>query len=446
MKDLSTYLKESLQQGRVAQQLTAALATYKEFSYIQEYEYQFTGMHADFMLMYKSLPFAVIGVKRDLTNHNLVKMGEAQLATGRVYSLLRFGILTDGNNVYLYDWWQDEQKQRITNLTLVEAINYIYQTRDESILHANIDNLNKSKEKLHKLINQIFPHVQIQITEIEVGESKIIKLQKQAECRLFDTLFPPCKEPKICRFTTLPSFFTTVEKNSFRMFATEGMNDTEDSNFLWEKLYGKKDKERILPTDRDSIFILSCSPIKTAEELTMWRLYGDDTKGVCLVFDIGDNAQKDGFSLREVQYEGISDIIDNFKILTKSFYEETGFIFVFNYWDLWGAFVKSKEYAIESEIRLAYIPSLSNNACREKKWIITKSNQIVSEYADFEECAAKTFPLRLKSVILGASCPEKEINMTQLKKMIESSKGFGGKNISVELSEITNYRPSISKN
>lgn len=445
MESLSSYLKTSLAEDKVAKQIANAIAEMNGVSFVHEYQYPFTGMTADFMLLYYNQLLAAIEVKNDLDDLDQVKRGEKQLETGRLASLLRFGILTDGEKIILFDWWKDEQKLDKKYLSLKEVIEYIYAKKDETILQANYERTRKGKEKFKEIFDKVFPEFPIKQSDIELGENETIKLNKDVEREFFNKLFPPFEKSELCRFTMLSSVFETIKNNSYRMCATEGMNDIEDGTFLWKKLYGTKPKERLLPQNRDTIFILSCSPIKAVDDLTMWRLYGDDTKGVCLVYDIGDNAQEKGFYLREVKYEGQSDIIERLESLTKASSMDTELTFVFNYWDLWSAFVKSKEYAVEEEIRLAYIPSLVPDTTREKKWLLTNSNHIISEYIDFPESTTEPFPLKLKKVWLGASCPEKGVNTTQLKNMIDSSNGFKDKDINVSPSIIANYRPPIAR-
>ena len=136
----------------------------------------------------------------------------------------------------------------------------------------------------------------------------------------------------------------------------------------------------------------------------MWRLYADDTRGVCLEFNTKTMDEKEGFFLRKVCYEDDQpyNIFVRFVRLLKEFQEESGgFIFVFNNWDLWRAFIKSKEYKVEQEIRLAYIPSKDGIVKPEIKWLMTKSNQILSEYIDIKGLKAHSGLLKRPKCISG---------------------------------------------
>ena len=455
MEDLSTYLQHSMKESEIVNRVQAMFSTKPEFTCAMEYLYSDSFKRADIMVLYNKEPYACIEVKTNLGNNRAQDVGKQQLEYGREKLLLRFGILTDDREAILYDWWKDGAEQEIRNKTLQQIIDYIYKERGKTILQFYAENTNGQdkekydiniyKEKFCKIFNEIFPEQKISIADVETGKGKTIKLKEDVENTLFDTLFPPFDGNELCRFTSLSSIFESVENNSYRMVATDGMNDTEDGTFLWKKLYGDTEKEKLLPLERETIFIWSCSPIKSISDLTMWRLYADDTRGVCLEFNTKTMDEKEGFFLRKVCYEDDQpyNIFVRFVRLLKEFQEESGgFIFVFNNWDLWRAFIKSKEYKVEQEIRLAYIPSKDGIVKPEIKWLMTKSNQILSEYIDIKDNPSMPFPLQLKKIWLGTSCPEKNVNKLQLKKMIEASEGFKDKNIEVDISKVDNYRPS----
>ena len=455
MKNLSTYMQQSLKEQEIMDSVKSIITSISEFSCVKEYQYPDSFKSADIMVLYNKEPYASIEVKTNLRHTRVQELGKQQLEYGRDRLLMRFGVLTDGSYSILYDWWKDGSEQEIKNKTLKQIIDYIYDERDKTIIQVYSENtskpdkekydINTYKEIFCKIFNEIFPEKKILITDVEIENGKTIKLKEDVENDLFDKLFPLLEENEVCRFTSLSAVFASIENNSYRMVATDGMNDTEDGTFLWKKLYGDKAKDKLLPLKKETIFILSCSPTKSISDLTMWRLYADDTRGVCLEFDVKTIDANKGFFLRKVSYEedNSNNILVRLTQLIKKFQEESnGFIFVFNNWDLWRAFIKSKEYKVEQEIRLAFIPSKYGTRKPEIKWLMTKSNHIISEYVDFKENQNLPFPLQLKNIWLGAACPEKNINKLQLKKMIESIDGFKDKNIEVEVSIIDNYRPS----
>lgn len=437
MESLSAYIKSSLIEENVEKQLTDVLKGYKGLSVVPEYEYPLSGLCADFMLMQNNKPFVAIEVKTNLEDNGTKEVGRRQLERGRNFLNLRFGILTDAKKYILYDWWHAEEEE-FTYSDLGDLISFLinkrYISADASLY----------KEYLTNLFSREFPSLTISKGDIDFDKEKnTIRLGEDDELKLFNILFPSVSTRSVCRYTTLSSLFAILENESYRMFATEGMNDIEDGMYLWNKLYNEKQKDAYLAPHRKSVYIMSCSPMKKRDDLTMWRLYGNDAKGMCLTFKVRKTANKEGFYFRKVRYD--HDIIEKLRVLTKynSTDEHKNYpTFIFNYWELWGAFVKSAEYKIEEEIRLAYIPSpKSRKIDNDKQWMLLQPNSIVCNYADFKESIAP-FPLNMTQILLGASCPEKNVNKLQLKKMIEASEEFKGKNIEVEISDVDNYRPS----
>lgn len=436
MKSLYAYIKSSTTEEAVAKQISTAINRYQGLSCKKEYEYPLSGLRADFMLMKYDKPFAAIEVKTDVEDLGIREVGEGQLERGRILLNLRFGILTDSEEYLLYDWWQTKQPSKFSDLN---ALLLELHKRH----HVDID-ASQYKKLLKNVVCSAFTGMSISEDKIEYSQAdNTIRLHEEEEIKLFDMLFPKVAARYICRYTTLQSLFAVLENESYRMCATEGMNDVEDGMFLWNKLYDEKQKESYLEPYRNPTYILSCSPIKKQDDLTMWRLYGDDARGVCLTFKTGKSAHNNGFYLRKVRYD--NEIIQQLRSLTE--YNKGKFssypTFIFNYWELWGAFVKSPEYKIEEEIRFAYI---QRDGARtpdndDKRWLLTIPNSIVCQYVDFKE-KIDPFPLKLTHVHLGPECLEKRTNKVQLMRMIQTTKTFKSYKVVVEESKLTSYRSS----
>ena len=99
----------------------------------------------------------------------------------------------------------------------------------------------------------------------------------------------------------------------------------------------------------------------------------------------------------------------------------------------WAHFIKPTEYEDEGEIRLMYV---SSGRTKPNGWILSQPYNIVNPYKDFS-LLSPSFPLKLKKVILGPKCSEREINLFQIKAMLKD-KGF----VDVEVlpSKIDSYR------
>ena len=454
-----TSLSDSLKHNEIGdilyKDLDSNIRYLKDIRVVREYKYPSISKRADFAIFFKDEIYAIIEIKTNLKNSRQKQDGIQLLKLGHEALAVRYGILTDGSTFELYDWWKKTDdpistnpKLKIVLDQLFQNINFKFSPDIKSKKERETEENKEYIDQLCEVFNNLFKDLSLSIQPSDVKvEGNRIYLSEIVEMTLFNKLFPALKESRLCRFTSLASIFSTIQNTSYRMCATEGMNDTEDGMFLWNTIYDKMIK-RALSNQSETVYILSCSPIEKVNDLTMWRLYANDTKGVCLEFNTDQYRADMGFYLRKIRYEGDivnpfnTDIIGILRQLASYNQGGRGPIFVFNYWDLWSAFVKSKAYKVEEEIRLAYIPSQATIDPDAAGWMLTSSNQIASQYVDFKVKKHFKFPLQLEKVWLGVSCPEKEVNVVQLQKMMDKTSKFRG--VNVDLSEIENYRPSKS--
>lgn len=77
-------------------------------------------------------------------------------------------------------------------------------------------------------------------------------------------------------------------------------------------------------------------------------------------------------------------------------------------------FFKSYLFREEHEIRLLY--NIPENLQNDAKWIMDATNNVVSRIFLFP-LETKSFPLKLKSAIIGPKCPEQASNVEQFNYM-----------------------------
>lgn len=426
MKSLSSYITHQLVQTKILEELSIA----DNLSVCQEYEYPSTRIRADIMVLYNNQPALAIEVKVPL-NTRTKEEGKRQLMLGRKVYNFHYGILTDGQTNLLIDLWNPTAKPQTITLSKHEIVKLL--TNTQPIL--------KSKtSEAQNLIKEYCEYtLGIQIKRpIEDVTKNTIRLDINDEIALFNHLLPPIDDKTICRYTTMNTLFNTINNCTHRMFAVEGMNDIEDCNYLWNKLYEEAQKEAFMPAD-NTVYLLSCTSMAKKDDLTMWRLYADDTRGVCLIYRINTNANKnDGFYLRKVLYGDENTVLSRLKGLVHYSGSQDMPTFIFNLWPLWGAFFKDDQYQVEDEIRLVYIPSMQDDDVKENtNWVITDANQILNQYVDFSLKNKSSFPLLLEKILVGSGNPSQQLNVKQLGRMIKENK----LNIEVEDSKIKNYRP-----
>jgi hypothetical protein len=247
----------------------------------------------------------------------------------------------------------------------------------------------------------------------------------------------------IYRYTSLSSIFETAKNKTIRMNGLAGMNDTTEANYVDNYLKETDlNLHEELPQTIAAInkrFILCCTELN--DELLQWRLYGDDSKGVCIEFKINRNLLiqrndlgKHDFYLGKVKYadsdhkhhelELIKEIIDEVR---KTLHVEIRFTMLY----VWKHFFKPYEYAYEKEVRLLYI--VRDKA--KKKWLLTNSHTIINPFVEFT-LSNKEFPLKISEIKLGSKLPERQLNRAQFKQFLTEQ----GLKIDVNHSEIKNYR------
>jgi len=250
-------------------------------------------------------------------------------------------------------------------------------------------------------------------------------------------------ELRICRFSTLDSLFSTLRYMKFRMNGLPGMNDKNEGLFAWNII----NDPYSMPTDEikrrkeliNNAYIVSFSSEKKIDDLTQWRLYGDDAKGVCCVYTVKKDMIKDRFFLHPVNYieepkqgtvvkDGLLQLFINF-VQNKSdldFADLSPAIF----------FYKPLDYETEDEVRLLVDNKLTSAykiPQYTREWVLTSANNIPNPYIDIP---LQDFPLKLERVILGPNMNDQETVEVQLKTLLKQK----GINAIVDPSKIKSYR------
>lgn len=344
-----------------------------------------------------------------------------------------FFIFSDGTLIDLYDVKEDKNNQlrnfnELKDILLekdLDVASGLYNSFTKSIDEA-INNLKNNDE------NKISYTKLSKIKELVTNDFFVIDksdlcFKEETEKDLIKTLFEftgPDKE--ICRYTSLKSLFDMLDYSSLRMFGIAGMNDKTEVNYVERCIFKEK---KPLVSSVNNHFITSCST--KVDDLTLFRLYGDDAKGVCLIFEVRENPD---FKLKNICYMEENNPV--FVFLNK-FISKTQTVshrkFVLKTLNDWSHFIKPTEYESEEEIRLMYV---SGNRIKPDGWILSQPHNIVNPYKDFS-LLNSSFPLKLKKVILGPKCSELEINSFQIDAMLKD-KGFT--NVIVSQSEIDSYR------
>ena len=270
-----------------------------------------------------------------------------------------------------------------------------------------------------------------------LNELNRIKEEKNCEAMeaFYDEFFRILNNPninhkkRIYRYTSFETLFAMLNKGTYRMSGIVGMNDKSETDYF--------DKKSALNTigssvrDLNDSYLSSCTSLK--DYLTMWRLYGNDGKGVCLEFKIlHERKRLNNFILAPINYAETRKkhkVVESLKKLSDANMR-------FSELYKWKHFFKPYDYNVEEEIRLIFFDnSRFDNGVIKRDWIQTLTHSIINPIIDFK-LNSSGFPLQLTQIILGPKMQESKIQKSQLEDLI-SEKGYS---IKVSMSSIKNYR------
>jgi len=409
-------------------------------------------------------PFAVLEIKGNLQNKNLLARATDQVRSALSITNSRFGIVTDNVNYYLYD--RNNKEQDFVNITFDELISRLI----------NPTKIKVNKEDREVVLNIIRDASEKHLSQNQEFSSFInsksflsrIKFDTNSnsyffsdddggissfENQFFIKMMGEFKDTQICRYTSLNTIFDMLNYISFRMSGLVGMNDKSEVNYVDVYLNGaQKPISKEHPNTIKALnnrYITSCTEITRKDDLTLWRLYADDAKGVCLIFNVKRNNLNNHVLLQKVKYadkDGKHKELDLLKQIKDDVESITGFKFEFRKIGYWKHFFKPFDYAIEEEVRLLIIDNDSLDKIKSD-FVMTYTHSIINPIMDFR-LNSKSFPIQLNEIILGPKCPEQETNLVQLQEMIRrkkreiTTKAYDSSlnQLKIELSKIKHYR------
>lgn len=409
-------------------------------------------------------PLAIIEVESRLENVVHAEHTIVQLKSFLELTAARYGILTDGEVFYvLNDTSEDSSLTHISFDDLSRLILHPHEYESsETIKSGIVIVLREVSDDFYHDNHGLITFVASRINEECIGFDRQINAyylldsadsdEKGDENELFGLVFSEKPIRRICRYTSFGTFFTMLNKLSFRMCGLAGMNDKSEVNYVDRYLNGNETPYDKLHHNTISAinkrYITSCCSIDKKDDLTLWRLYGDNARGVCLVYDIIGSNLGDRVLLHEVKYpnkEGKHTELDFVKEVISRIKTKCGAKFEFRKLVYWKHFFKPKEFQGESEVRLLIVDDGSLTKERKQDWVLTNDHSIIIPVIDFN-LNDPEFPLNLREIILGPNCPEKEINVKQIEELLRIS-GFRTSNnrghhpqVRVRESKIHNYR------
>lgn len=241
---------------------------------------------------------------------------------------------------------------------------------------------------------------------------------------------------EFCKYASLSTLISTLNSGYIRLNSIIAMNDKTETSFISD--ISRNDKEPI-ENDDDKYFLANKKFITSfttrRDELDMWRFYGDNARGACMVFEkINDTPSP----IKKVIYVGPENQTINMMNKLLSDVLKISINFRFRLFSNNNPFYKPIDFVSEKENRLLIESKTAKN------WYINSENGIITPYIERKLIYSNKkiididdFPLKLKTIILGPEMRQVNINKVQIESILQSKYGY---NITVETSAITSYR------
>ena len=241
----------------------------------------------------------------------------------------------------------------------------------------------------------------------------------------------PYMEGNIAKYTSLETALMILKSGKVRMMSVTAMNDKKEIGHLFSEI-SKNESEHL--NNKTKIHYAQHRYITSftnkIDDLTMWRLYGADGNGVCLIFSEPCECRY----YLPVEYLGIKS-----KGLPKKvncIYEELskqGYKFTFKSLEtIWQYYLKPEGFRTEQEFRYLLIDKAKPDG------YTIASNGVISGYKDLPLSSEEIhYPADLIGIILGPNMKNAEINKYQLETIAEENGIF--LSMGIEYSSINYY-------
>jgi len=213
-----------------------------------------------------------------------------------------------------------------------------------------------------KYLDEVLPYIDQNLKKalhggLNAGSNRF-ELILPSENNVFsETKYFKPKGTNLLHFTSLRNLFSIITDGSIRAYDLNNSNDPKELTHALETFnYSSLEKEEIEKAKRRTLTTSFCNKEKV-EDLTMWRLYGQNGRGVTVIFSVmNDPIKWNGYHLADVQYNPLVE----FQTKHKIFLQEHPDVVV-DFSKLL-SFHKAPYFKVEEEVRLIYNKHTSNTA------------------------------------------------------------------------------------
>lgn len=280
-------------------------------------------------------------------------------------------------------------------------------------------------------------------------------LERKAEMRFMTSLLNDGELPSILyRYTsrdTLQRIFSSKDEPKLHhsLSSLITMNDVTEVDYANSYLLKKNIdviSSNYIDNRENSVNTFITSLSDKDDDLTMWRLYGNNAAGVCIAYEYNKRVfDFSYFMLARVSYANKDKKDHKLDFIAELLQSSIGGRrFRLQNWHIWQHFFKPNEYRIESEIRLlVFADELETLLAKyEKTWIVSSDNIFAPILLlPLKSEKKQSYPLTIRNIVLGSKFPEKEMNRIAWERKIKDEcNGLVSSDFSVECSAIDSYR------
>lgn len=416
----------------------------RDFKYYNHVDVTSDEITVDLLILYHHIQICVAEYVQDSNTMAMIKNDMPHILK---QSRTPIGVIIDNEgNYYVY-----QDNDPILKLMSSDQIAKLL-LKERSEIPLSLD-LSRVKETLLKVFDssEYFPNkakareVYVKACDGLVYSNGLVNISEKDEFQFFRMIIGTPDVEYVCRYTSLESLFQILKNKTISMNGIASMNDPSEGNYAdmcmpWyvnrDRWDWKSELNEVAIDNDNRAFLLCCCDETQYDDLTMWRLYGDDTKGVCMKFAVDESKiDNNRFYISSVNYgkkDGSHPELGLIRDLCSATIAK-GWHFGFQQWYFWKYYFKPYEYSTEKEVRLVFFP---NENDPEPDWYFDSSNGIFNKrmlipiYYD----NPLGFPLSVEEILLGPKSPNADKNVEQIWLMGEYMIDR------VRKSKINNYR------
>lgn len=292
---------------------------------------------------------------------------------------------------------------------------------------SNVEELKKIKKAISN--NLCIDYEIVDNMNIEIQLDNLIVFPQELVFLIIDRALANERMSFAWHYTSLKNGLSILLNNEIFLSALPGFNDSNEMKTMRDK-YSSFDSKLNMPTNignhLNSHFVFSMS--KNEDDLTLWRLYGDNGRGMAIGFQAYAKLHERTIVSNVIYDDSINKLAKNILKLKS---ELDSYEIQMENLHLLAHYEKDSIWKVEEEIRIVI-----NSFSRDKQeWVVNGSQIIVPR---LRVKLSELSNIRLYKVVMGPVAANLDVNISQLEYLQKIGKI--NSEIDIMPSMITTYR------